>query len=89
MRLSRHGKKSIILHQFLERIVTKKKWFGRGERQIKVKDLIATREYFPKHFWKAVKQRARWTYGISIQGWRNLKWDRSIGRNYFLLNNDR
>jgi bacteriophage N4 adsorption protein B len=89
MRLSRHGKRSIILHQFLERIVTKKKWFGRGERRVKVKDLIATREYFPKHFWKAVKQRARWTYGISIQGWRNLKWDRSIGRNYFLLNDRR
>lgn len=89
MRLSRHGKKSIILHQFLERIVTRKKWFGRGERQVRVKDLIATREYFPKHFWKAVKQRARWTYGISIQGWRNLKWDKSIGKNYFLLNDRR
>ena len=89
MRLSRHGKKSIILHQFLERVVTKKKWFGRGERQVKVKDLIATREYFPKHFWKAVKQRARWTYGISIQGWRNLKWDHSIGKNYFLMNDRR
>jgi bacteriophage N4 adsorption protein B len=30
---------------------------------------IATREYFPQKFWKAVLQRSRWTIGITLQSW--------------------
>jgi adsorption protein B len=30
---------------------------------------IATREYFPRHFWHAVRQRTRWITGIALQSW--------------------
>ncbi len=35
---------------------------------------IATREYFPSKFWAAVRQKTRWTIGISLQGWKNFHW---------------
>jgi adsorption protein B len=30
---------------------------------------IATREYFPRTFWSAIKQRTRWIMGITLQSW--------------------
>ncbi|NTX27730.1 glycosyl transferase family protein [Burkholderia pyrrocinia] len=37
-------------------------------------NLLATREYFPKTFRTAYRQRARWILGISFQGWEQLGW---------------
>jgi adsorption protein B len=31
--------------------------------------VIATREYFPRRFWIAVRQRSRWVTGIALQSW--------------------
>ncbi len=36
--------------------------------------LIATREYFPRDFRAAVRQRTRWVTGICLQGWERLGW---------------
>jgi adsorption protein B len=30
---------------------------------------VATREYFPRRFWTAVRQRTRWVMGIALQSW--------------------
>ena len=30
---------------------------------------IATREFFPRKFWTAVRQRSRWVTGITLQSW--------------------
>ena len=35
---------------------------------------IATREYFPRSFHAAVRQRSRWVAGIALQGWERLGW---------------
>jgi bacteriophage N4 adsorption protein B len=35
---------------------------------------VATREYFPRHFRAAVRQRSRWVAGIVLQGWQNHGW---------------
>ncbi len=35
---------------------------------------IATREFFPNKFWPAVRQKTRWTIGISFQAWRSFGW---------------
>ena len=35
---------------------------------------VATREYFPRSFRAAVKQRTRWVMGISLQGWERHGW---------------
>jgi adsorption protein B len=46
-----------------------------GGRQIFVRlpppggQILATREYFPRQFGSAVRQRTRWITGIALQGW--------------------
>jgi adsorption protein B len=34
----------------------------------------ATREYFPRNFRSAVRQRSRWVAGITLQGWQRHGW---------------
>ncbi len=50
---------------------------------------IATREYFPKKVMRSIRQKTRWTTGISIQGWRNLGWCGSFINRYFLYRDRR
>ena len=35
---------------------------------------LATREYFPKRFRAAARQRSRWVAGIALQGWQRHGW---------------
>jgi adsorption protein B len=35
---------------------------------------VATREYFPKRFRAAARQRSRWVAGIALQGWQRHGW---------------
>jgi len=35
---------------------------------------IATREFFPNKFWPSVRQKTRWTIGISFQAWKSFGW---------------
>ena len=45
--------------------------------------LMATREYFPREFWPAVKQRTRWITGISLQSWELNGWRGNWVRRYW------
>ncbi len=36
--------------------------------------LLATREYFPRHWSAAVRQRSRWVAGIALQSWERHGW---------------
>jgi adsorption protein B len=45
--------------------------------------LMATREYFPRQFWAAVKQRTRWITGISLQSWEMNGWSGTWMRRYW------
>ncbi|HEX4230659.1 MAG TPA: glycosyl transferase family protein [Bryobacteraceae bacterium] len=36
--------------------------------------VTATREYFPRAFWPAVRQRTRWVMGIALQSWERNGW---------------
>ena len=47
-------------------------------------DYIATREYFPASTQTSIRQKTRWTLGISFQGYENLKWSKTLAENYFL-----
>jgi len=49
---------------------------------------IATREYFPRSFRSAVRQRTRWVTGIALQGWQHHGW-RAPGRQIYWLWRDR
>lgn len=47
-------------------------------------ELIATREYFPRSFRAALRQRTRWVTGICLQSWERLGWRGSaIDRYWF------
>ena len=45
---------------------------------------IATREYFPRRFRAAVRQRSRWVAGIALQGWQRHGWRTSARQCYWL-----
>ncbi|MBK7960320.1 MAG: phage adsorption protein NrfB [Bdellovibrionales bacterium] len=51
-----------------------------------IREYLATREYFPASVQTSIRQKTRWTLGISIQGMQNLKWSEvgSWCENYFL-----
>lgn len=48
------------------------------------KEFIATREFFPRTFASAIKQKSRWTLGIAFQGFENLGWQGNWIYRYFL-----
>ena len=45
---------------------------------------VATREYFPRHFAAAVRQRTRWVTGIALQTWQKVGWSQDWRENYWL-----
>jgi adsorption protein B len=50
----------------------------------KRRELVATREYFPHKFQAAIRQKARWVLGISLQGWQQIGWQGNWIDRYFL-----
>ncbi len=44
----------------------------------------ATREYFPRDFRGAVRQKARWIAGITLQSWQDIGWNAGRGQWYWL-----
>lgn len=51
----------------------------------KKKEWVATYEYFPKQFIRSVRQKARWTEGISLQAAKKLGWFGSFANCLFLF----
>lgn len=47
--------------------------------------LPAVRGEFPHDFWAAVRQKTRWTLGITMQGWESLGWYGNIWQRYILF----
>jgi adsorption protein B len=45
---------------------------------------FATREYFPRQYRAAVRQRTRWTMGIALQTWERHGWRGKLGCKYWL-----
>jgi adsorption protein B len=87
-RLRAVGLKSIFVRFPYERETVRRAWWSSTPRKVRVKDYIATREYFPSEFWLAVRQKTRWVIGITLQGWANLGW-RGDWRTKYILFRDR
>lgn len=51
---------------------------GKGGR-----DFMAVREYFPKQWGTALRQRTRWVTGIALQGWERFGWAGSYSEIYW------
>ena len=84
VRLGRYGLKQIFARQVVYRESTSKiRWTGRI-RPKKVREYIATREYFPNQFRQAVRQKSRWILGINLQAWASLGWTKNWWTDYAL-----
>ena len=50
----------------------------------RTRNFVATREYFPKRWRTALRQRTRWVTGIALQGWERFGWKGSWSEVYWL-----
>jgi adsorption protein B len=73
LRLRRFGVKQVFAKIAVERR-------GGGSREY-----IATWEYFPTKFSRAVRQKSRWIIGITLQGWKGLGWQGDAWTRYALF----
>jgi adsorption protein B len=86
-RLKEYGLQEVFVRHAIDRTTVRRNW--RGERrEVTVRELIATREFFPDRFRDAVRQKSRWVVGIALQGWVNLGW-RGGGWTKYMLVRDR
>ncbi len=53
-------------------------------RSNSARGFMATREYFPRHWNAALRQRTRWVTGIALQGWQQFGWSGKPGEIYWL-----
>jgi bacteriophage N4 adsorption protein B len=84
-RLRRVGLESIFVRFPYERETERRSWWSAKPRRVRVRDYVATREYFPSEFWLAVRQKTRWVIGIALQGWANLGWRGDLRTKYILF----
>lgn len=63
----------------------RKAWFRKGMVDISRRELVSTKEFFPHKFAYSVRQKARWTLGISIMGWAQLGWFGGLVNRYYLF----
>lgn len=63
----------------------RKSWFSDRTVTVRRRELVATREFFPDKFKTSVRQKARWTLGISIMGWNQLGWFGGLINRYYLF----
>ncbi|MFN3943700.1 MAG: glycosyl transferase family protein [Allosphingosinicella sp.] len=83
-RLARVNMRSTIAHYPVPYRVARR-GFGRKPRAVDIQMPLCVREYFPDGFRASYRQKARWTLGISLQGWQQLGWARGAAANYFLF----
>lgn len=84
LRMRKFGLRQIFVRQVLERRVPVKSRLT-GKLRLKVKpEFIVIREFFPRTFRAAVRQKSRWIMGIALQGWASLGWQGNFWTRYML-----
>ncbi len=64
----------------------RRKYFLTGkERTVLVRDYIGVREFFPRTFGTAVRQKSRWILGITLQAWETIGWVGGFWSRYMLM----
>jgi adsorption protein B len=85
-RLSRRGMKQIFGKFPVEYVVRRGSWFGlAADKTLTLRMPLGVREYFPDTFRTAYRQKARWTLGIGLQGWKLTGWGGSLATKYLLF----
>ena len=84
LRMHKFGLRQVFVRQVLRHTVTEKNFMGKTRLKVK-REYIAIREFFPRTFTAAVKQKSRWIMGISLQGWANLGWQGNLLTRYMFF----
>ncbi|MBU6490172.1 MAG: glycosyl transferase family protein [Burkholderiales bacterium] len=85
-RLAELGMQSIFARFPVTFAARRKTWFGFGPmREFMLTMPLCVREFFPDTLCTAYRQRARWTLGIGLQGWRQTGFSGSLANRYLLL----
>lgn len=85
-RLASYGMKSIFCRFPVDYVVRRTRWFGfAGKEEIHLTMPMCVREYFPDTIKTSYRQKARWTLGISLQGWQQIGWSGSLATRYLLF----
>ena len=85
-RLAQMGMRSIFAVFPVQFVVTQDRWLTNGPPLQTVKSLpLCVREYFPDTVRTAYRQKARWTLGICLQSWEQLKLRGSLAAKYLML----
>jgi adsorption protein B len=84
LRMRRFGLRQVFVRQVLHRRVSRKNPFTGKPRVATALEYIVIREYFPRTFRAAVRQKSRWIMGIALQGWANLGWVGDFWTRYML-----
>ncbi len=86
LRLQLNGFKATFLLHDVEHACQIKPWYRPGQSRIKSeKEIVANHALFPFSYYKAVRQRSRWIYGIVLQEWKNVGWQGNFIFRYFLF----
>ncbi|WP_206950667.1 glycosyl transferase family protein [Trinickia acidisoli] len=85
-RLAKLGMQSIFARFPVTFAARRKTWFGFGPvREFTLTMPLCVREFFPDTLRTSYRQRARWTLGIGLQGWRQTGFSGSLANRYLLL----
>ncbi|WP_084704733.1 glycosyl transferase family protein [Beijerinckia mobilis] len=85
VRLAEYGMRSAFCRFPVSFVTLRHRWFGYGRREpMRLDAPLCVREFFPDTFRTSYRQKARWTLGISFQGWREIGWRGSLATKYFL-----
>jgi bacteriophage N4 adsorption protein B len=84
-RLAALGMQSIFARFPVQFRSYRSSWFGLGKRrEVMITMPLCVREFFPDTLRTAYRQRARWTLGIGLQGWKHTGWTGSLANRYLL-----
>jgi adsorption protein B len=85
-RLAHMGMRSIFAVFPVQFLVKREDWLnGQSSAPITITMPLCVREYFPDTFRTAYRQKARWSLGIGLQSWDQIKFSGSFAAKYFLL----
>lgn len=84
-RLKKHRLRQIFVKFAVTRIVSRKVFWRRRPVEVKIREYVCVREYFPKNFFASVRQKSRWIIGIVFQGWARLGWEGNLATKYMLF----
>lgn len=85
MRMRKFGLRQIFVRQVLQRQAVRTNLFTGKRSAVTKREYIVIREFFPRTFTMAVRQKSRWIMGIALQGWASIGWQGNFWTRYMLF----